>query len=129
MSLTKTSRKFQSELGKTFPDNEGQLNSVIFSEAIAAALHRQYGETHAAIKSVVAVTRANERAVKNWFDGKNAPRGHHLIALIRHSDCVLEMVLLAAGRFEILSAKKFADARAVLVQMLQLIDELPGAAP
>lgn len=99
-------------------------DSVVFSQHISAALHREYGQTHAAIKSVVAVTHANERAVKNWFDGKNAPRGHHLVALLGNSDCVLETVLLAAGRVEILSAKKFADCRVVLTEMLRLIGEL-----
>lgn len=102
-----------------FPD------SIVLSRDISHALHREYGQTHAAIKTVVTLTHANERAVKNWFDGKNAPRGHHLVALLGHSDCVLETVLLAAGRVEMLAAKKLGDARAILTEMLRLLDELP----
>ena len=34
------------------------------------------------------------------------------------------MILLAAGRFEILTAKQLADARGTLVEMIRLIDEL-----
>jgi hypothetical protein len=97
---------------------------VGFSRTIADALHQQYGRTHASIKTVVSVTQANQRAVKNWFEAKNAPRGHHLVQLVRHSDCVLEALLEASGRYEILRAKRFADTRAVLLRMLKLIDEM-----
>ena len=126
---TKKDRKIQHPIGNKFPiyADGSPLGSVFFSEVISEALHRQFGTTHAAVKSVVGLTHANERAVKNWFDGKNAPRLHHLVALMRHSDDVLETLLLVSGRVEILSAKKFADARMVLVEMLRLIDDLPGA--
>ena len=126
MSPTKSDRKIRPSSGNIVLGQSGNVSSGHFSAAVAAALHRQYGQTHAAIKSVVAATGANPRAVRNWFDGKNAPRGHHLIALMGHSDCMLEMVLLAAGRVEVLSAKRFADARAKLVEMIRLIDDVPG---
>jgi hypothetical protein len=54
--------------GITFPSGR-------FPGAIAAALHREYGATHAAVKTVVGLTGANERAVKNWFKAKNGPSG------------------------------------------------------
>jgi hypothetical protein len=123
MSLPKSDRNFRSNLRKNIPEI-GPLTSVGFSQAIAAALHQEYGQTHAAIKTVVAVTQANQRAVKNWFEAKNAPRGHHLVQLVQHSDCVLEALLEASGRHEILRAKRFADAKALLLQMLKLMDEM-----
>lgn len=127
MSPTKRDRNFRSTNGRKFP-SAGFPDSVVFSRHISDALHREYGQTHAAVKTVVALTHANERAVRNWFDGKNAPRGHHLVALLGNSDCVLEAVLLAAGRVEILTAKKLSDSRAVLAEMLRLLDELPPSA-
>ena len=127
MSPTKRDRNFRSRNGRKFP-SDGYPDSVDFSRHISDALHREYGQTHAAVKTVVALTHANERAVRNWFDGKNAPRGHHLVALLGNSDCVLEAVLLAAGREEILTAKKLSDSRAVLAEMLRLLDELPSSA-
>jgi hypothetical protein len=123
MSLPKSDRNFRSPAGKNFPV-AAPLTSVGFSRVIADALHQQYGATHAAIKTVVSVTQANERAVKNWFEAKNAPRGHHLVQLVGHSDCVLEALLEASGRQEILLAKRFADTRALLLQMLKLIDDM-----
>ena len=74
MSFTKNDRMNRSVSGRTFPSER-------FADAIATALHREYGGTHAAIKTVVALTGANERAVKNWFDAKNGPNGDFLIAL------------------------------------------------
>jgi hypothetical protein len=127
MSLPKSDRNFRSNLRKNIPEI-GPLTSVGFSQAIAAALHQEYGQTHAAIKTVVAVTQANQRAVKNWFEAKNAPRGHHLVQLVQHSDCVLEALLEVSGRREILLAKRLADTRAVLLQMLKLIDEMSNGA-
>ena len=91
MSFAKSDRKNRSIHGKT-------LHAERFSDAIARALHREFDDTHGAIKAVVALTGANERAVRNWFDAKNGPNGEFLIALCRHSDEVLEAVLKRAGR-------------------------------
>jgi len=59
---------------------------------------------------VVLLIGANERAVKNWFDAKNAPSAEFLVALCRHSGEVFEMCLLMAGRVEHVKAKKIAGA-------------------
>ena len=121
MSLPKEGRKSQSVAGKIFPSDR-------FPDAIAAALHRQYGNTHGAIKAVVHATGATERAVKNWFQAKNGPNGESLIKLCRHSDQVLEAVLLLAGRDGQVKVKKLGDLKAILVQMLALIDDLEASA-
>jgi hypothetical protein len=93
---------------------------------IADALHREFDETHAAVKVVVGLTNANERAVKNWFMAKNGPTGKHLVDLIRISDEVLEAVLIMSGRHELVVAKKFADSKQALIKMLELLRELQG---
>lgn len=95
-----------------------------FTAIIAVALRQAYGGTNAAVKTVVTLTYANERTVKNWFQAKNAPNGENLVELARHSDEVLEAFLLMAGRREILSAKKLVNARGKLVEMLELISQL-----
>jgi hypothetical protein len=117
MSFTKNDRKNRSIRGKT-------LHAERFSDAIAAALHREFDQTHAAIKTVVALTGANERAVRNWFDAKNGPNGEFLIALCRHSNQVLETFLLLAGRTEHLKARKVVEAKQKLQEILSLIVEL-----
>jgi hypothetical protein len=66
---------------------------------IAAALRRDLGSTHQAIKTVMRWTGASERTVKNWFAARSGPSGEHLVALIHHSDEVFERnLLLAPGK-------------------------------
>jgi hypothetical protein len=120
MSPTTTDRKTQSFGEQILPEGR-------FSHAIARALHRQYDETHAAVKTVVEVTGANERAVRNWFEAKNGPSGEYLIVLCRHSDEVFETVLRLAGRVEHLKARKLLAARTKLREMLAVLDELDAA--
>ena len=75
------------------------------------------------------VTGSNERAVRNWFSAQNGPSGENLIDLIRHSDEVLETVLLMAGRTDLAKAKKLGDTRRKLQEMLTLLDEIEGRSP
>jgi hypothetical protein len=117
MSFTKNDRKNRSMHGKT-------LHAERFADAIARALHREFDHTHAAVKTVVALTGANERAVRNWFDAKNGPNGEFLIALCRHSDQTLETFLLLAGRTEHVKARKVVEAKQKLLEILALINEL-----
>ena len=69
-----------------------------YRSAIAAALRDELGLTHRAIKTLMRWTGASERTVKYWLAGERGPSGHHLIALARHSDAVLFVVLALAGR-------------------------------
>jgi hypothetical protein len=117
MSFAKDDRKNQSIHGKS-------LHAERFSDAIARALHREFDHTHSAIKTVVALTGANERAVRNWFEAKNGPNGEFLIALCRHSDQVLETFLLLAGRRDHLRARKIVRAKDALQEILVLLSEL-----
>lgn len=128
MSFSEKDRKIRSKAGKVFPpdglEDAGKAGKAGFVASIATALKREFGGTNASIKKVVALTGANERAVKNWFGGKNGPSGEHLISLMQHSEMVLEVVLMMAGRQELAQAKKFVDARAKLAEMLSILDEL-----
>ena len=69
-----------------------------YAGAIADALRHDLGTTHQAVKSVMRWTGASERTVKYWFAGTGGPSGEHLIALARHSDAVLAVILQLAGR-------------------------------
>jgi hypothetical protein len=122
MSPPKKDRK-----SRPFHRNGGSgVGSAEFARAIAQALHKDFGKTHAAVKTVVALTNANARAVKNWFSAKNGPTGRHLVDLVRSSDEVLEAVLRMSGRSELIVAKKLGDSKQTLLKMLELIGELQG---
>src|SRR5208282_227812 len=97
-----------------------------YPAAIAYALQKQLGTTHQAVKTIRRWTGAGERTVKNWFVGISGPSGQHLVDLIRHSDEVLEILLLLADRPQIAAAGKVVVARDKLAQTVQQIDELLG---
>lgn len=125
MSLPKKDRKVRSNSGKLFPDGPDEPREILgYAAAIAEALRRGFGETHAAVKQVVALTSANERAVKNWFSAKNGPSGENLILLITHSDPVLETILVMAGRTDLVDAMRFVDAKQRLAKFQAALDVL-----
>ena len=127
MSFRKKGRKVRPVSGKTFPRSSGTVEKSDgndFTAVIAETLRETYGRSGRSIKTVMAYTGAGERAVKNWFGGKNGPNGENLVELVRHSDEVLEALLLMAGREDILAGKLLVDARDKLVEMLEIIDQL-----
>jgi hypothetical protein len=117
MSHTEKDRIIRSLSGKQIPSGS-------FPEAIAGALHREYGGTQSAVKTVIQLTAANPRAVKNWFAAKNAPNAEFLIALCRHSDEVLETFLLLAGRNDHVKVRKLVDLKKKVREMLIVIEGL-----
>jgi hypothetical protein len=127
MSFRKKGRKFRPVSGKTFPRSSGTVeksDGYDFTAVIAETLRETFGRSGRSIKTVMAYTGAGERAVKNWFEGKNGPNGENLVELVRHSDEVLESLLLMAGREDILTGKLLVDARDKLAEMLEIIDQL-----
>lgn len=80
--------------GNVFPR---PLGPSAYRVAIATSLKDEVGDTHQAIEIVRRWTGASERTVKNWFAAKNAPAGEHLVALLRHSDGILD-IPAAVGR-------------------------------
>jgi hypothetical protein len=69
-------------------------------------------------------TGAGERSVKNWLAGISGPSGQHLIEPIRHSDAVLEILLAASGRQQIVAAMKLVDARSKIAELLAELDAM-----
>ena len=129
MSLRKKGRKFRTGSGKSFPNISGGVDpsdGFVFAAVIAETLRKSFGGTRGSVKTVMAYTGAGERTVKNWFEGKNAPNGENLVGLVRHSDEILEALLLMAGRENILAGKLLFDASEQLVEMLEIIYRLRG---
>src|SRR6476620_10985361 len=95
-----------------------------YPTAIANALRHQLGGTHQAIKVLMGWTGAGERTVKNWLAGVSGPSGPHLVDLIRHSDDVLELLLILAGRQQIVAVQRLVDLRNKLAETVEQIDTL-----
>jgi hypothetical protein len=124
MSPTKMDRSLQSRSGKTFQPKAAAITSFQFAALIAAALDQDFGDVHAAVKTICKLTGAHDRAAKNWVEGKNGPDGPHLLALMSVSDAVLETVLSAVGRNDLVIAMAIADSKRELRRMLSLLHDL-----
>ena len=113
MSLSKNDRNVRSESGKSFhePDVAGLVREV------AAALRDEFAR----------LTQSNERAVRNWFEGKNGPSGANLVILMRHSDRVLRTVLQLADRPDLVVAVGLTGLRQRLIDAVAEIDGLPSS--
>ena len=118
MSFTKNDRTIQSKSGKTFP----KLSPSALSEALAQALKEEFGALPSSVKTVAKLMNSNDRAVRNWFEGKNSPSADNLIVLMRHSDQILRMVLELADRRDLVLAVGLTGLRAQLVDVLSAID-------
>jgi hypothetical protein len=123
MSFENGGRKIQSILGNSFLcRGKERLGAGQFAAQISAALRLDYGDTHAAVKTIVGLTGANARTAKNWLEARNGPNGESLVVLCRHSDQVLATVLALAGRERILRIKALSDAQSKLREILVLLD-------
>jgi len=122
MSFSEKDRNLQSKTGKEF-QIPGAAESI--ATGIAAALKAEFGSTPAAFKTVARLTRANERAVRNWFEAKNAPSAENLVILMRHSDLILRTVLALADRPDLVMAIGLVALRRHLMDTVAAIDGLP----
>jgi hypothetical protein len=121
MSLTKNDRKLRSKSGKPFPSSAVRLGPV-FVAAVAEALKAEFGNTAGAAKRIGRITARNERAARNWLDGRNGPSAENLIALMGHSDHVLRTVLGLAGRSELTLATDLSDLKQMVRHLLERLE-------
>ncbi len=90
------------KMGKTFPkDEDDHVSRYEYSEAVSAALVRELGSSHQAIKTLMKWTGANERTAKNWLSGANGPSGQHLVEMLKHSDRLVFTIAELTGRQEL----------------------------
>ena len=108
--------------GKLFLNGTGTDSTPDYPTAIAAALKEELGDTHRAVKTAMRWTGASDRTVKHWLSAKYGPSGEHLMALARHSDCVMLAVFRLAGRNPVVAEKLETEVRQKLVELLALLD-------
>ena len=109
--------------GIVFPNGE---NLGSYSQAIAYALKCELGSTHQAVKIIRRWTGAGERTVKNWLAGISGPSGHHLVDLVRNSDDVMTVLLILAGRQQVLAAQRLIGLRNKMAETVEQVDAILG---
>jgi hypothetical protein len=121
--------------GKVLPPQGGDSGRRLpYAAAVAAALQRELGDTHRAIKIVMRWTGASDRSARTWINGLGSPSGYHLLRLARECDAVFEVVLDLTDRQEAklgvdLHAAEVAIARAMgAFETLRRQRSTPGSA-
>jgi hypothetical protein len=126
MSFPKKGKSFPKK-GKSFPKCDGNggadfsLDDHAFAMKIASALRAELKDRTSRAKVVAGWTGANERTVKNWFLGRYAPCGRHLVLLARNSDQVLNAILSMADRQDLLLAPKVEDLKRKVFELAAII--------
>ena len=126
MSRPKKGKSFPKK-GKSFPKRGGgggsdfSLDDHAFAMKIALALKSELKDRSSRAKLVAGWTGASERTVKNWFLGRYAPCGRHLVVLAQHSDQVLNAILSMADRQDLLLAPKVEDLRRKVFELAAII--------
>jgi hypothetical protein len=80
------------------PGSGGGGHPRSYPEIVSLALRSELDDTGRRIKTVQRWTGASERTVKNWLSASAGPSGDHLIAMLIHSDTMLQMILIASKR-------------------------------
>ena len=108
-------------------DGKGRISASEYRNAISTALSQELGGAGRAAKDTARWTGASERTAKNWISATYAPTGENLIELMRHSDTVLDVVLVLAGRDGDRMARRVSLARNELAEILRGLDAICGA--
>lgn len=89
MSLSKKDR--------SFPIKPRAISDEELAKIVAEALRQDFGESASAVKRIGQLTNANLRAIKNWYEARNAPSSGHLLLLARSSPSILKFILTQIG--------------------------------
>lgn len=103
---------------------EGLVSASEYRNAISSALSQELGGAGRAAKDTARWTGASERTAKNWISATYGPTGENLIELMRHSDTVLAVVLVLAGRDEEIIARRLSLVRNELAEVLSSLDAI-----
>ncbi len=103
---------------------EGLVSASEYRKAISSALSQELGGAGRAAKETARWTGASERTAKNWISETYGPTGENLIELMRHSDTILDVVLVLAGRHEERLARRFTFARDEVAEDLRGLDAI-----
>lgn len=108
MSLSKKDR--------VFPVKPQAISDDELAKIVASALRHDFGDNASAVKRIGQLTNASLRAIKNWYEARNAPSSGHLLLLARSSPSILKFILVQIGgedlwdAFRLLSDHALASA-------------------
>lgn len=115
MSVTK--------MDQVFPIKPRVISDAEIAQIVADALRKDFGDSASSIKHIGRVTNANLRAIKNWYEARNAPSSGHLLLLARSSSSILEFLLKQIGGEQLLDAFMLFSSKQTPAQNLAQTDK------
>lgn len=99
-----------SKKDQVFPGGSATSNERFIAALIANALREEYGALGSAVKRIGRRIGAHPRAIRNWYEGRNAPNSVHLLLLAQSSPRVFSALLEVMGRSDLLGAENHLDS-------------------
>lgn len=81
-----------------FPQQKAHEIDLKITQRVKKILRNLYRDFPSSLKWICIRTGVQERAARNWYDGRNPPNAGHLIILARCYPAVLQMLLDLIGR-------------------------------
>ncbi len=111
---------------QVFPGETTAKTAHKIAKSISEALRQDYEELPSAIKRTGRKTGAHPRAIRNWWEGRNAPNSVHLLMLARSSPNVLRVLLELIGRADLAEYLRH-DLGSILMPIPELSADKNGA--
>lgn len=92
------------KMDQVFPVKPRPISDAEIAQIVAEALRKDFGDTPSAVKHIGRVTNAHLRAIRNWYEARNAPSSGHLLLLAKSSPSILEFLLMQIGGEQLLDA-------------------------
>lgn len=105
----------QPKKDQLFPIKPRAISDDELAKIVASALRQDFGEMTSAVKQIGKLTNANLRAIKNWYEARNAPSSGHLLLLARSSPSILKFILMQIGGEDLWDAFRLLAGHAVPV--------------
>lgn len=103
----------KSKKDRLFPIKPQAVSDEEIARIVASALRQDFGDSASAVKRIGQLTNANLRAIKNWYEARNAPSSGHLLLLARSSPSILKFILVQIGGEDLWDAFRLLSSHAL----------------
>lgn len=103
----------KSKKDRLFPIKPQAVSDEELARIVASALRQDFGDGASAVKRIGQLTNANLRAIKNWYEARNAPSSGHLLLLARSSPSILKFILMQIGGEDLWDAFRLLSSHAL----------------
>ncbi|MGE3623071.1 MAG: hypothetical protein AB7H77_04250 [Bdellovibrionales bacterium] len=86
------------------------------AQIIGEILRKIYGGNGSSVKAIAAVTPADLRTIKSWYEGRNVPNLSHFLELCVNAPIFLSAILKAIGHADLAKQLDLSQAQAGVIE-------------